>query len=149
MSGGSERKLRCGHGLPPHRAVVSGERTSSESGEPRGPVLRPRRIMGASTASVSEERTVGPDPATRVGGVDTPRRPPVVARQALFGLLSAGGPGGVTLLSAPAGSGKTVLLRSWIGHASLGDRVAWVAVERDTRDAQRFWLAVVGALRAA
>ena len=57
--------------------------------------------------------------------------------------------GGVTLVSAPAGSGKTVLLRSWIEAAGLGERTAWVSVERDERDAQRFWLAVVEALRGA
>ena len=49
----------------------------------------------------------------------------------------------------PAGSGKTVLLRSWIEAAGLGERTAWVSVERDERDEQRFWLAVVEALRTA
>jgi LuxR family maltose regulon positive regulatory protein len=53
----------------------------------------------------------------------------------------------VTVLSAPPGSGKTVLLRSWIGEAGLGERAAWVHVGRDERDAQRFWLSVLGALR--
>ena len=74
--------------------------------------------------------------------------PPVVARRELFGLLSAE-PVGVTLISAPAGSGKTVLLRSWIEGADLQDRVAWVSVESDERDAQRFWLSVIRELRAA
>ena len=53
----------------------------------------------------------------------------------------------VTVLSAPPGSGKTVLLRSWIGESGLGERAAWVLVGRDERDAQRFWLSVLGALR--
>jgi LuxR family transcriptional regulator, maltose regulon positive regulatory protein len=53
----------------------------------------------------------------------------------------------VTVLSAPPGSGKTVLLRSWIGQAGLAERAAWVQVGRDERDPQRFWLAVLGALR--
>ena len=53
----------------------------------------------------------------------------------------------VTVLSAPPGSGKTVLLRSWIGAAGLADRAAWVPVGRGERDPQRFWLSVVGALR--
>jgi LuxR family maltose regulon positive regulatory protein len=53
----------------------------------------------------------------------------------------------VTVLSAPPGSGKTVLLRSWIGQAGLAERAAWVPVGRDERDPQRFWLAVLGALR--
>jgi LuxR family transcriptional regulator, maltose regulon positive regulatory protein len=53
----------------------------------------------------------------------------------------------VTVLSAPPGSGKTVLLRSWIDAAGLAERAAWVPVERDERDPQRFWLAVLDALR--
>jgi LuxR family transcriptional regulator, maltose regulon positive regulatory protein len=73
----------------------------------------------------------------------------LVPRAALFDRLSAGGPGGVTLISAPAGSGKTVLLRSWIEDAGMSERVAWVSVERGERDAQRFWLAVIDALSGA
>jgi LuxR family transcriptional regulator, maltose regulon positive regulatory protein len=53
----------------------------------------------------------------------------------------------VTVVSAPPGSGKTVLLRSWIRQAGLGDQAGWVAAGRDERDPQRFWLSVLGALR--
>jgi LuxR family maltose regulon positive regulatory protein len=53
----------------------------------------------------------------------------------------------VTVVSAPPGSGKTVLLRSWISEEGLAERAAWVPVGRDERDPQRLWLAVLGALR--
>ncbi|TQL97023.1 LuxR family maltose regulon positive regulatory protein [Actinoallomurus bryophytorum] len=53
----------------------------------------------------------------------------------------------VTVISAPAGSGKTVLLRSWIGLEYLAGRVGWVPSEREKRDPQRFWLSVLRALR--
>ena len=53
----------------------------------------------------------------------------------------------VTVVSAPPGSGKSVLLRSWIGEAGLQDSTGWVSVGRDDRDPQRFWLSVLGALR--
>ena len=53
----------------------------------------------------------------------------------------------MTVVSGPPGSGKTVLLRSWISRAGLSDRAAWVPAGRDERDPQRFWLSVVGALR--
>jgi LuxR family transcriptional regulator, maltose regulon positive regulatory protein len=53
----------------------------------------------------------------------------------------------VTVLSAPPGSGKTVLLRSWITEAGLAQDTAWVPGGRDERDPQRFWLSVLGALR--
>ena len=73
----------------------------------------------------------------------------VVARGELYERLSAGVPAGVTLVAAPPGSGKTVLLRSWIDAAGLRPRTAWVQVERDERDAQHFWLSVVEQLRSA
>ena len=69
-----------------------------------------------------------------------------VLRPLLLGRL--GSLARVTVVSAPAGSGKTVLLRSWISEAGLAGRVAWVAAGRDERDPQRFWLSVLGALRA-
>ncbi|MGO9781670.1 MAG: SDR family oxidoreductase [Streptosporangiaceae bacterium] len=53
----------------------------------------------------------------------------------------------VTAVSAPPGSGKTVLLRFWISAAGLAERAAWVTVGSDERDPQRLWLAVLGALR--
>jgi LuxR family maltose regulon positive regulatory protein len=53
----------------------------------------------------------------------------------------------VTVVSAPAGSGKTFLLRSWIAEAGLAEHVAWVPVQGEERDPQRFWLSVLGALR--
>jgi LuxR family transcriptional regulator, maltose regulon positive regulatory protein len=69
----------------------------------------------------------------------------VVSRPGLFELLA--GAGRVTEVSAPAGSGKTLLLRSWIGEGGLADRSAWVTVQGEERDPQRFWLSVLGALR--
>jgi LuxR family transcriptional regulator, maltose regulon positive regulatory protein len=53
----------------------------------------------------------------------------------------------VTVVSAPPGSGKTVLLRSWISEAGLAGSAAWVPVRRDERDLQRWWLSVLDALR--
>ena len=72
----------------------------------------------------------------------------LVLREALFERLSAAA-GAVVLVCAPAGSGKTMLLRSWVEAAGLQDRVAWVSVERGERDAQRFWLSVIDALAGA
>jgi LuxR family transcriptional regulator, maltose regulon positive regulatory protein len=53
----------------------------------------------------------------------------------------------VSVVSAPPGSGKTVLLRSWIGWAGVAGSAAWVSAGRGERDPQRFWLAVLAALR--
>src|SRR5690348_16996171 len=80
----------------------------------------------------------------RSGRSASPGAGGVVSRPGLFGRLGAAQ---VTVVSAPAGSGKTVLLRSWIGEAALAERAAWVPVARGERDPQRFWLSVLGALR--
>ena len=69
----------------------------------------------------------------------------VVPRPGLVGRLGASAR--VTVLSAPPGSGKTVLLRSWIGAPGVAERAAWVQVGRGERDPQRFWLSVLGELR--
>jgi LuxR family transcriptional regulator, maltose regulon positive regulatory protein len=68
-----------------------------------------------------------------------------VVRPALFGLLQRAAR--VTVVSAPAGSGKTVLLRSWINETGLNERAAWLSIERDEHDVQKFWTGVVEALR--
>jgi LuxR family maltose regulon positive regulatory protein len=71
----------------------------------------------------------------------------LLARRGLFERLTTGCQAGVTLISAPPGSGKTVLLRSWIDDSGLAGRTAWVTVDRNERDPQRFWLSVVDKLR--
>jgi LuxR family maltose regulon positive regulatory protein len=53
----------------------------------------------------------------------------------------------VTVVSASAGSGKTVLLRSRLSQEGLDGRAAWVPAGRGERDPQRFWASVAGALR--
>ena len=68
-----------------------------------------------------------------------------MSRCALFGRLAEAER--VVQISAPAGSGKTVLLRSWIAEAGLARHTAWVPVDSEERDPQRFWLSVLGALR--
>jgi LuxR family transcriptional regulator, maltose regulon positive regulatory protein len=68
-----------------------------------------------------------------------------VSRPGLFERLAASAR--VTVVSAPPGSGKTVLLRSWLGEAGLEESAAWVSVGPGGTDPQQFWLSVLGALR--
>jgi LuxR family maltose regulon positive regulatory protein len=51
----------------------------------------------------------------------------------------------VTLVTAPAGAGKTVLLSEW-ARDRTGDEVAWVSLDPDDNDDGRFWSAVLEAL---
>ena len=53
----------------------------------------------------------------------------------------------VTIISAPAGSGKTSLLRAWADRPGLRHRLAVMQVQRDQHDAQQFWLALLSAVR--
>ncbi len=88
------------------------------------------------------------DPAGRHGTADAQVRAvrgAIVARHGLFGRLT--GAARVTLVSAPAGSGKTFLLRSWIGTTGQAPHTAWVPVQGEEHDPQRFWISVADALR--
>jgi LuxR family transcriptional regulator, maltose regulon positive regulatory protein len=73
----------------------------------------------------------------------------LIPRRALFDVLDDALAGQVTVVSGAPGSGKTMLLQSWVEERELRDRVAWVSIERDERDPQRFWAAVVDELRRA
>jgi LuxR family transcriptional regulator, maltose regulon positive regulatory protein len=78
------------------------------------------------------------------GDLDRDVRGGVVVRRELFERLNRAGR--VTEVSGPAGSGKSVLLRSWIDGAALAEHVAQVSVPEDL-DPQQFWTSVVDALR--
>jgi LuxR family maltose regulon positive regulatory protein len=70
----------------------------------------------------------------------------VVERPRLFGLLDAGVGGPLTLVAAPAGSGKTMLLTSWMSAVSLPGPVAWLSLDGGDNDPVRFWSYVLAAL---
>jgi LuxR family transcriptional regulator, maltose regulon positive regulatory protein len=88
------------------------------------------------------------EPAVWSGSTDAPvdplARDGVVLRPGLFRRLTDAQR--VTQVSASPGSGKTVLLRSWIAQSGLAGRAAWVQVPPQC-DTQRFWISVTGALR--
>ena len=86
------------------------------------------------------------EPAVWSEAADAPGiRDGVVSRPGLFDRLTRARR--VVQVSAPPGSGKTILLRSWIAAAGLAARAAWVSVPGEVRDPQRLWIPVVGALR--
>ena len=55
----------------------------------------------------------------------------------------------MTIISAPAGSGKTCLLRAWADRPGQPHQFAVMQVQRDQHDAQQFWLALLNAVRQA
>jgi LuxR family transcriptional regulator, maltose regulon positive regulatory protein len=72
---------------------------------------------------------------------------PLITRSDLVARLDRAVAGKVTVISAPAGSGKTSLLRAWAGRPGRPHRLAVMQVQRGQSDAQFFWLALLAAVR--
>ena len=73
----------------------------------------------------------------------------LIDRGDLVAALDRAVAGKVTIISAPAGSGKTSLLRAWADRPGQPRRLAVMQVQRDQQDAQQFWLALLDAIRHA
>ncbi len=74
----------------------------------------------------------------------------LVPRPRLAMLMDAGAEAALTLVSAPAGFGKTTVLASWLARASTEPRtVAFVSLDESDSQAASFWLYVVTALNSA
>jgi LuxR family transcriptional regulator, maltose regulon positive regulatory protein len=77
-------------------------------------------------------------------------RPHVVARPRLRALLDRGLETRLTLISAPAGFGKTTLLADWLACvARPGLAIAWLSLDESDNEPSAFWPHVVAALQAA
>ncbi len=87
--------------------------------------------------SAAEGRAAG---ATRQGLID---------RHELVATMDHAAGNRVTIISAPAGSGKTSLLHAWADRSGQDRRIAFMSVQPGQHDAQLFWLALLGAVRAA
>jgi LuxR family maltose regulon positive regulatory protein len=73
-----------------------------------------------------------------------PLRVERITRPRLFEMLNAGSHRSLTLVSAPAGFGKTILLSSWAAHTSLP--IAWFTVDEGDNDPVRFAAYLIAAL---
>ena len=78
-----------------------------------------------------------------------PATPWLIERGDLLAALDRAAARKVTIISAPAGSGKTSLLRAWASRQGQRHRLAVLQVQRDQHDAQQFWLALLDAVRHA
>src|SRR5215204_2704697 len=75
-------------------------------------------------------------------------RPNLVARPRLIAKLEREVGRKLTLISAPAGFGKTTLLGEWVAGRSDERSVAWVSVDEADNDPARFLSYLVAALRS-
>ena len=74
----------------------------------------------------------------------------LVARPRLSERLSRGAESALTLVSAPAGFGKTTLLAEWLAAAPADGRsVAWLSLDQRDNDPALFWTYLVAALKTA
>ncbi|MBA3339876.1 MAG: helix-turn-helix transcriptional regulator, partial [Geodermatophilaceae bacterium] len=81
--------------------------------------------------------------------VPRPRRS-LVARPRLSASLSREAESALTLVSAPAGFGKTTLLAQWLAADPGGGRsAAWLSLDKRDNDPALFWTYVVAALQTA
>ena len=69
----------------------------------------------------------------------------LVSRSSLFKKLNAGLRGKLTLISAPAGFGKTTLVVEWINQ--LAYKVGWFSLDEDDNDSQQFFSYLAAATR--
>src|ERR1700681_4346791 len=78
------------------------------------------------------------------------RRRGLVARSRLKERLRGAGESALTLVSAPAGFGKTTLLTDWLttAHAD-GGVTAWLSLDHSDNDPALFWAYFIAALKTA
>jgi LuxR family maltose regulon positive regulatory protein len=69
----------------------------------------------------------------------------LVPRPCLIERLDAGLKCPLTLISAPAGSGKTSVLSAWIAQSAAS--IAWLSLDEGDNDPTRFWTYVIAALQ--
>jgi LuxR family transcriptional regulator, maltose regulon positive regulatory protein len=73
----------------------------------------------------------------------------LIARPRLLDLLTQGAQGLLTLVSAPPGAGKTMLLGSWVRSGQPPGPLAWVSLDPDDNDRVQFWAYVLAGVRAS
>jgi LuxR family transcriptional regulator, maltose regulon positive regulatory protein len=108
--------------------------------------------MSSSDASVTQGATTRPpaSPLLLTKFYLPPARPDLVLRPRLVAEITAGVQGALTLITAPAGFGKTSVFGAWRSSpAGQRYRVAWLSLDPDDDTPARFLQYVAGALDTA
>lgn len=74
-----------------------------------------------------------------------PKQPNFISRPRLIEMLDAALSRKLTLLSAPAGFGKTTLVSDWVSQNQ--QPVVWLSLDKEDVDPKRFWLYFIAALQ--
>jgi LuxR family transcriptional regulator, maltose regulon positive regulatory protein len=127
------------------RARRAGDRSSPDSGDQQSiGAGYPDRVPGGDG-----EMPAGEGRAAGAAGAAGAARQRLIDRHDLVATLDRAVGKQVTIISAPAGSGKTSLLHTWAERPGQDRRIAFMSVRPGQHDAQLFWLALLGAVRAA
>jgi LuxR family maltose regulon positive regulatory protein len=102
-----------------------------------------------SVGSKSEEDETVPEVVVETKLLVPRLRHQTVPRLRLEELLRRGADTTLTLLSAPAGFGKTTLLGTWLAHRSGAGSIAWVSLDERDTDPWVFWTHLLHAVDRA
>ena len=120
----------------------SGEVTATDDAEPVRADGAGREATARSEDHARERERPGPqgDPLLLTKLSVPSARPSLVTRLRLSERLEEGLGCKLTLISAPAGFGKTTLLSMWLAVSSRGGRSAvWLSLDPGDNDPTRFW----------
>jgi LuxR family transcriptional regulator, maltose regulon positive regulatory protein len=113
----------------------------------------PAQVAAAPEAAGHPADAVVPAPLLQTKFYVPRSRHGLVPRPRLSGRLDSGAASRLTLVSAPAGFGKTTLLAQWLAAGPAGPggerAVAWLSLDRGDNDPASLWSYVIAALRTA
>jgi len=75
-------------------------------------------------------------------------RPDLIPRQRLFDKINSGFSGKMTLVSAPAGFGKSTLISAWAQRIQSNQQVAWLSLDEADNDLKRFLSYLIAAIQS-
>jgi LuxR family maltose regulon positive regulatory protein len=101
-----------------------------------------------AAAGSTKDADLSSEPAMLLAAKSAPPavRAQLIERVALIEILSAEPSLKLTLLSAPAGWGKTTLLAQWVSGADDRRRRGWLSLDSSDNDPARFWACAIAAL---
>ncbi len=113
------------------------------------PTVRGRRRWSAGMEVPERATTPSGDPIMTAKFLVPAAKAPVVPRPRLFERLTSAVRGPLTLVSAPAGSGKTVLVSMWAASGDAPGPLVWISLDEEDHQPGVFWSYVLAGLARA
>jgi LuxR family maltose regulon positive regulatory protein len=105
-----------------------------------------RGVMSGEPGNGTRPRTPNGDPIMAAKFNLPARRSWTVMRRRLHDRVSQGVAGPLTLICAPAGAGKTMLVSSWVAAGLAPGRVTWITLDEEDDRPGVFWSYVLAGL---